>query len=57
MRFIVDSLPIVQNKCPFCKTQYSSDAAAIQYICVLDERQCNLMFDNVHRGCRWLKVQ
>ena len=56
MRFIVDSLPIVQNKCPFCKTQYSSDAA-MQYMCVLDERKCILMFDDAHRGCRWLKEQ
>ena len=56
MRFIVDSLPIVQKRCPFCKTQYGSDAA-IRYICVLDGYTCNLLFDDVHRGCRWLKEE
>ena len=54
MRFIVDSLPIVQNRCPFCETQYSSDAA-MQYTCALDEYKCNLIFNDGHRGCRWLK--
>ena len=53
MKFIVDCLPLTKNRCPFSEMQNNGDN--ICYECKLDGYPCNLTFDNVYRGCKWIK--